>query len=430
MSRNATARFPWSPAEPWLGAALALTLAVGAGLLLTELMMAPPAGELREMAAYLTFSGAATMLLGWLALRVAPAGDLSIRARTFLGASMGAVIALLNVLVVAQLMFVSTSHDLRLLVALVVFSGIVTTCFTMFVAAAISERIVGVATGIRTLAMGNYDARVAEEGGDEVSRLARDVNALATRLQDAEHKRETLDRERRDLTAAISHDLRTPLASVLAMVEALDDGVINDPEEIARYYATIGREMDRLSRMIDDLFELARIDAGVLQLDLRQVPVQEIAAEVVDAMQAQARRQGVALELTVEAPAAAILLDGARMERAVGNLVRNALEHTPSGGRVEVSVDATDECVRLQVRDTGRGLEPGQLSKIWDRFYRGDQSRTRGDAPADGAGLGLAIVRGMVEAHGGAVSAASEHGGGAVFTIQLPRGATGDTGAT
>lgn len=409
-------------AQPWLGPALALTLAIGAGLLLAQLLMSPPAGDLRSLAAYLTLSGVVTLGAGWLALRVADrAVGLAIQTKAFLSVVIGSGVALLNVFIVAQLMFVSTSHDLKLLVALLIFSALVTTFFSLWVASTIVGRVATVAASVRSLAAGDYGARVDVIGGDELAQLADDVNALAQRLQDAEQQRTALERERRELTTAISHDLRTPLASVRAMVEALDDHVVEDPAEIERYYGRIRREIERLSRMIDDLFELAQMDAGALRLDKQRVPLQEIAADVVDAMQAQAHRVGVILDLNVEGEPPQVSVDGARMERVIANLIRNALEHTSPGGRIDVNVVADEGWVRLRVSDTGDGIEKADLPHVWDRFYRIEKSRKRGPKATDGAGLGLAIVRGIVETHGGLVEVNSSPGRGAVFTVRLPR---------
>jgi signal transduction histidine kinase len=414
-------RTPFRYAESWPGALIALALAVGSALLLAQLMMAPPAREMRDMAVYLTISGAGSMSLVWLGLRLAgDSSGLTLRARTFVGASIGSGVALLNLLVIARLMFVSTSHDLKLLAALLMFSAVVTVCFTFWVANAVSNRVATVGGGIRGLAAGDYATRVPIVGRDEIAGLAAVVNTLAGRLEDATRQRDALDRERRDLTAAISHDLRTPLASIRAMVDALDDHVVEDPDEVTRYYCVMRREIERLSRMIDDLFELARLDAGALQLDRRPLALQEVAAEVVDAMTPQARAKGVELALRIESQPAPLSLDGGRIERAVANLVRNAIEHTPAGGRIDVSVGAPNGAVELHVRDNGEGIDAADLMQIWERFYRGDKSRNRATAPMDGAGLGLAIVRGIVEAHGGSVDARSEIGAGSTFTLRLP----------
>ena len=205
------------------------------------------------------------------------------------------------------------------------------------------------------------------------------------------------------------------------MTEALADGVVDDPAEAQRYYATMNREIERLTRMIDDLFELARIDADALVLQRHPLPLQDIAAEVVDAMQASAQRRGIALTVEVDGAPPALSLDGARMERAVGNLVRNALEHTPHGGQVAVRVRAERELAILEVADDGEGIDAEHLPRVWDRFYRSEASRQRAaDSENDGAGLGLAIVRGIVQTHGGEVSVVSAPGHGATFAIRLP----------
>jgi len=411
-------------AAPWIGTALALTLAIGAGILLAELLMSPPAGELRDLTSYLALSAVATVGVGWILLRAADRLlGLSIHAKSFFGGILAGSVALLNVFVTAQLMFISTSHDLRLLIALMAFSGVVTVFFSLWIATNISSRIGHVATAVRTLAEGDLAVRVDIGGRDEVSRLARDVNTLAERLLAAEEERRAHEREKRDLTTAISHDLRTPLASIRAMVEALDDAVVNDPNEVQRYYGTMRREIERLSRMIDDLFELSRIDSGAVRLDLQPVDLREIASEVVDAMQAHARLSDIALTLQSSLDTQTAPIDGARMERAVSNLVRNALAHTPKGGRVDVSVVDDTGWISLTVADSGSGINTDDLPRIWERFYRAEKSRRRLNSAADGdgAGLGLAIVRGIVEAHGGQVEAASRAGQGAVFTIRIPR---------
>jgi len=405
---------------PWVGAALTLALAVGAGVLLTELLMSPPGAELRELAAYFAIAGASTMILGWLGVRLVERSvRLTLRVKAFLAAITASAMALINVLIIAQLMFVSTAHDLKLLVAVIGFSGVVTVCFTMWMASAASRRIGAVAGGIRALAADDYVGRVYVDGGDEVSRLADDVNTLASRLDEAERARDSLDRERRDLTAAISHDLRTPLASMRAMVEALDDAVVVDAAEVARYHEALRREIERLSRMVDDLFELSRIDAGMMRLELQALPLQEIAAEIVDAMSAQARRGDIALTLYVDGDPPTVRVDGNRIERAISNLVRNALEHTPSGGDVCVRVRAHEPYVEVSVADSGKGIASDDLPRIWNRFVRGDKARNRDNNP-DGGGLGLAIVRGIVEAHGGVVRAESRPEEGSVFAMLIP----------
>jgi signal transduction histidine kinase len=383
--------------------------------------MSPPATDLWSLAAYLTVSGIATMGVGWMVLRGAERLiGLSIQTRAFVGGLIAATVALLNVLIVAQAMFISTSHDLKLLVAIVVFSAVITGFFSLLVARSVSSRLQPIRESIGSLASGDLGTRISLSGEDELSALASDINTLARKLQAADEQRTALDRERRELTAAISHDLRTPLASLRAMVEALDDGVVDDAEGVSRYYGTMRREIDRLSRMIDDLFELAQIDAGALRLNRASVDIREIAADVADAMQVQAKRSEILITVECRDKVAPLSVDGARIERALANLVRNAIEHTPRGGHVDVLVAQRNGLVELSVSDDGPGIAPQDLPHVWDRFYRGEKSRRRADENADGAGLGLAIVRGIVEAHGGAAAVESSTDRGATFTMRLP----------
>lgn len=419
-ARLAGLRAPDGLARALVQAALALSVALAAAIAVLWATMAPPASEIVKLSAYMSVSGIVTMAAGWAVLRAADgAAGLDLRAKSFAAAAMTGGVALLNVVIIARLMFVSTSHDLPLLAGTIAFSVVVGAFFAHQLAGATARRLDAVAITIRRLAEGEHAARVAAGGRDEVGRLAADVNLLAARLKQADADRHALDAERRDLTAAISHDLRTPLASMRAMVEALDDGVVTGAES-ARYYRTMRREIDRLSRMIDDLFELARLDAGALQLDRHPVSLQEIAAEVVDAMQAQAQQLGIALAVQAEPALDPIPLDGSRVERALANLVKNALEHTPSGGRVDVRIRRDGDLAVLAVADTGEGIVGGDVERVWDRFYRGEKSRSRAAENSDGAGLGLAIVQGIVRAHGGITRVHSTAGHGSIFEIAFP----------
>jgi two-component system sensor histidine kinase BaeS len=174
--------------------------------------------------------------------------------------------------------------------------------------------------------------------------------------------------------------------------------------------------------MIDELFELAQIDAGALRLERHPLRLEEVAAEVVEAIRPLAREASVSLELEVTGEPPVAQVDGARMERAIGNLLRNAIEHTPAGGQILVTVGVDSPSgVALTVQNPGPPIPERDLERVWERFYRGEPSRTRRSrGGADGAGLGLAIVKGIVETHGGAVSVASEVGAGTRFTIRLP----------
>lgn len=399
-----------------------LSIATAIGLAVARLLMPITTGELVDLALYMFGVGATTMALAAGALLVADrVRGVPFTAKALIASAAGSLVALANVLIVAKLMFVNTGHDLRLLIALIVASGVVTVFFSIRVASLATRQARAVAGAVGRLSRGEYVA-LPSGGSGEFADLARAVNRLGSRLEEADRQRDLVERQRRELTAAISHDLRTPLGSIRAIVEALDDGLVTDRDEVARYHATIRREVERLNRMIDDLFELARMDAGVLELDRRMIGLQDVASEVVDAMTPLALRSGVTLSLEVEGSPPPLSIDGARMERVIANIVQNAIEHTPERGSVDVRVGVPSaDAVTLQVADTGCGIAERDLPHIWERFYRGERSRHRSDlGDADGAGIGLAIVQTVVASHGGSVDVRSAPGEGTVMTVRLP----------
>jgi signal transduction histidine kinase len=401
---------------------LVLATAISVGLIVAQVTMAPPRSEMVSLAAYLAASGTAAGVVGWLALNSTWAAEhLTLRSKAFVGSIVGGFMGLFNVLLIARLMFISTSHDLYVLAAAIGFSVVVMAAFSLTVASSVAQRVEMISDAVRALAEGRKGPDLTTHETDEVARLAEDVERLSAKLDASEQERARLDQQRVDLTAAISHDLRTPLASVRAMAEALAEGVIEEDQERNRYYALMQREVERLDRMIGDLFDLAQIDSGALRLEKRLLPLQEIVSEVVEGMRPQAERAGIDLQFVppdVDLPD--VPLDGSRFERAVSNLVRNAIQHTSKGGEIRAAVAHEGRWVTLNVTDNGEGFDAAQAEHVWDRFYRGDKSRGRKGSVGDGAGLGLSIVRGFVEAHGGEVACTSSPGAGATFTLRLP----------
>jgi signal transduction histidine kinase len=217
---------------------------------------------------------------------------------------------------------------------------------------------------------------------------------------------------RRELVAWASHDLRTPLANMQAMLEALEDG-LGEPDE---YVPVLREQVAALSLLVDDLFELARIDAGALTLELRRLPVAPVVSSTLRSIEAEARTRHVRLEADLDDEVTARFAPD-KLERVLMNLLANALRHTPSDGAVAVLVEPQHDEVRVAVEDSGAGLEPEVRDRMFDRFWRADQSRT-----SRGAGLGLAIARGLVEAQGGRIWAENREGGGARVCFTLPVG--------
>jgi len=256
-----------------------------------------------------------------------------------------------------------------------------------------------------TFAAGELSARAPEGGPAEMDELARSFNMMATNIEE-------LFDARWQLISWASHDLRTPLASLQAMLEALEDGLA----EPSRYLPAMQQQVKVLGGLIEDLFELARIDAGAVTLELREAPLAALVERCLSGLEAEAEARKVRLESHVDVDLEPVHCAPDKVERVLFNLLTNALRHTPSDGSVAVSVQPLAAELRVTVEDTGTGLPPESLGKMFDRFWRGDRARS-----GDGAGLGLAIARGLVEAHGGRIWAENRPGGGARVSFTLPR---------
>ena len=250
----------------------------------------------------------------------------------------------------------------------------------------------------------------------ELAELSAGLTAAHERLARARTRERALEASRRELVAWVSHDLRTPLAGLRAMAEALEDEVVSEPREVAQYHSQIHREVDRLTLMIDDLFELSRIHAGTLRLSKHMVGLEDLVAEVVASAEPVARAKGVRLT-GAAVRGMPVFVDSSEMGRALRNLVTNAIRHTPDGGGVDVLAEVQSGMACVSVADACGGIPPGDLPRVFDVAFRGESARTPG--PAEGAGLGLSIARGIVEAHSGQI-AVRNAGPGCQFMIRLP----------
>jgi signal transduction histidine kinase len=251
----------------------------------------------------------------------------------------------------------------------------------------------------------------------ELAALSRELEAASGRLAAATARERALEASRRDLIAGLSHDLRTPLAGLRAMAEALEDGVSENP---ARYHRQIGVEVDRLSAMVDDLFRLSRISAGSLQLALEPVSLAEIVEHVTASVEPLARGRRVQLSTTATV-ARPVQADSAELSRALTNLLDNAIRYTPDGGAVSVVASQNHDHAVLAITDQCGGIPDSELDKVFDVAWRGATTR-RGEhdqGGAAGTGLGLAIARGIVQAHHGQISVTNVDGG-CRFQVQLP----------
>ena len=272
-------------------------------------------------------------------------------------------------------------------------------------ARAITRSIRRVSNASAELAQGDLSARAPTGGAGEIAQLANAFNTMASSV-------EQLFDARRELVAWASHDLRTPLASMQAMIEALEDGLA----EPADYLPTLRDQVRTLSMLVDDLFELARIDAGALSFELQETRVAGLVESAMRLVGPEASSRNVGLVAHLDTDASAPVVPD-KIERVLSNLLTNALRHTPSDGSVAVHLERRADDILVRVEDTGSGLPTEALSRMFERFWRADRARTGG-----GTGLGLAIARGLVEAHGGRIWAENRPQGGARVSFTLPAG--------
>jgi signal transduction histidine kinase len=286
-----------------------------------------------------------------------------------------------------------------------------------FLASTVTERINLLKSAAEKLAGGDLQTRVPVNGRDEVAALSTTFNQMAEQLQLADQKQRELESLRRDLIAWVGHDLQTPLASMRAILEALSDGVVDEPEMVKRYLLTAQRDVMSLSALIDDLFQMSQLDAGGFPLHRAPASLNDLVSDTLESFSQLAKQQEITLEGQVESDVDPVLMDTQAIGRVFNNLISNALRHTPPQGRVSVWVRREGPGVDVTVSDTGEGIRGQDIPHIFERFYRGDASRRRGTG---GAGLGLAIARGIVQAHGGDIHVQSEPGKGTQFTFHLP----------
>ena len=268
------------------------------------------------------------------------------------------------------------------------------------------------------LGRGDLQVRAPEEGVDEIARVAQAFNRMAEELAARDEALRVSDRLRRQMLADVSHELKTPLTSIRAYIETLQmPEIAADADRRARYFATIEQETRRLDRIVSDLLDLARYENGVSTLEPRVFSVERLFQQVAARHEREAEARSVIITTSVDAAADQVTADPHRIDQAIDNLVANALRHTPDGGRVTLSAARAGDEVRLSVVDTGEGIAPEHLPHVFDRFYKVDASRPGGAA---GSGLGLSIVKAIVERHGGSVRVSSAPGR-TEFTITLPQ---------
>jgi signal transduction histidine kinase len=315
----------------------------------------------------------------------------------------------------ANAMFIS-HHDLGVVAMVCVVAGVVAFVFSWLLGRQVESSSLALRQATRSLGQG--EAGFTAPAGPmaaELAALSQELDATALKLRESRERERRMEQSRRQLIAWVSHDLRTPLAGVRAMVESLQDGIATDP---TRYHERISVEVTRLSAMVDDLFELSRIESGTLTLTPDKVEIGDLVSDTVASMEAVARTRGIRLTGEAEGPLI-VEADPRKLSRLLSNLLANAVRYTPAGGRVHVAATAEGDMVLMTVADGCGGIPEADLAHVFDPSWRGTEARTPGADGGAGAGLGLAIVRGIAEAHKGRVSVVNG-GNGCRFEVRLP----------
>jgi two-component system, OmpR family, sensor kinase len=293
-----------------------------------------------------------------------------------------------------------------------------TTAAALLIFGPVRPRLRSLEDAARKVGAGDLSARAREDGGDEVAALAQAFNQMTHDLQQRAAQLEAADRTRRLLLADVSHELMTPLTGMRGYLETLSlHAQLLDPETRERYLAIIRDETLRVEHIVGDLLDLSRLEGGGESFDAQDVPLEDLFGRVAARHGRAAEDKGVEIATSIAAGAEIVTGDPMRLEQALQNLAANALRHTPKGGRVALNAALEDGAIVVTVSDTGSGIAPEHLGHVFDRFYKVDPSRA---GQAAGSGLGLSIVKAIVERHGGRIAAASHAGGGTTFTLKFP----------
>ncbi len=320
--------------------------------------------------------------------------------------------------IAAKSMFIS-SHDLAALLVVLFAAGTVGIAGSLILGERVEDASRALEETARRIGRGEPNPSDAPvQGPEELRRLAAELAVMEVRLAETQRRERTLEASRRELVGWVSHDLRTPLAGIRAMAEALEDGVVGDAETTQRYHRRIREEADHLAALVDDLFELSRTHAGGLRLQFSTVSLADLVSDALSGSAPVAEAKGVQLVGRMVGPPPEIEASAPEVLRVLRNLLENAIRHTPSDGSVvvEAGIDETRPgCVFVSVRDDGGGVPPADLTRIFDIGYQSDPARGSGSA-----GLGLAIAKGFADAHHGELTVGNENGG-ARFTLRLPQ---------
>ena len=335
----------------------------------------------------------------------------------------------LSIVGASSLMYIS-EHDLTVALHVAAISSIVSLALAAALLAVVVRNARALSRAARRIGAGERVDAVGPQSGAEFTALAQELVATSAKLAESRDREHRIEEARRELVAWIAHDLRTPLAGIMSMAEALEDEVASDPQ---RYHRQMREQVSRLSAMVDDLFELSKIDSGALRLRLEEISLYDVISDTV----ADLRPMSQGREIRIESDLGGELVvraDPRELSRAVSNLLLNAIQHTPPGSPITVSASVIEGRASIAVIDTGGGIDEDDLGRVFDAGWRGESARTPQPAGptslhpsrSSGAGLGLAIVRGIAVAHQGEVTVRNVPGG-CRFDLILPRAGEPET---
>jgi len=310
------------------------------------------------------------------------------------------VAPVLVALIVGDALMVVSTRGVVIVAVIVIGAGLVAILAARTVAGGIMGDVEAIRDGLVEVGRGEREVTIETSAHDELAELAAAANAMICQLREEEAGRDLSEAARRNLVAAVSHDLRTPITSLRLLADAVGDDIVEDAETRRGYLRRMGTHIDALSVLIDDLFELSRLEAGDISWTIEQVPLPELVGETVEAMRVQAEAKGVAVTADVPDTLKPAQANPEKLQRVLFNLIQNAIHHTPADGSVVVRAESVPSGVEFEVADTGDGIAAEERERVFTAFYRGgaDAART-----SPGAGLGLAVSRAIVEAHGGRI---------------------------
>lgn len=396
----------WSARKTQLVISLAVlaTLAGLAAAVTTEVVMVPTSTERTQLIALLVALAAVAVTIAVILRLFAPR---TLTRRLLLAALSGPVVVAIAVSAGSRSMFIS-DHDLQFLLILLAFATVLAVGVVHTLARPLSDDLASLTDVARRVGAGDLAARAELERMDEVGDLAAAIDAMVDQIATSRAARDEAERERSITLASLSHDARTPLTSMRLATEALIDGVAADPN---RYLRTIAADIDAVERLIDDLFTIGQLEAGRLAIETHPIDLGATVAAVAEVLAPIAEARSIEIDFRAD-ESVTVLADPAQLQRALVNVAGNAVRHSPPGGTVKLTVDG--EVATVTVRDEGEGFAADFVAEAFEPFRRQDEARDRAHG---GAGLGLAVAKGIVDALGGRIWA--EPGPGGVVHVQL-----------